>query len=1293
MKCHSQHFKYSHAVSFVACSSKSSGGVYRGPAFRSNGWKALRRLSHEAPQYCRKSVWIKSAAANVPDAGDLKEENARLLDAINIHEKEELSRLRAENTRLREVVEERWGSIPDSSKDLLRTQHAALREQARQLGVDLPSIGELLSPQNEATLPAEENGAHTGSEPSEAEVSHPENGGAANAEEAEASAEEEQEVEVVQEADGTVSFKFKKLVDVMNTIGGRQGDVPQACGHNNRSRRAALLTKPSGAALSGPRYERASDRRRVQASAEPSDLRRGIRTTSGQPPSAKPQNGKPKNGADEQPEALSAAKKRKEAEIVAEEAGGGAEDSATPVDGSQQYKANGKVMSVSEIVEEEVGAGAEVDLGITPGPVTAEPIETASSLVELAVSALLEGDSASYETAVSKVLGGKSQAAVQDLQKAVSRAVDEHDPALLTYGKPDWRYFVFPHAPVAGSSVTIYVNKATNDIIRQSPRVQVHAVFNEWELGGPSGDWFDLKPVEGACRDGGAEWWSATIPTPDDAFDLNYVFGDGDGNFDNNGGLDYKTWMLSTMTVERWEELQPDRQAAEEARRAEVERVQREEAAAAAEKAALEQDRARGEARAVSVISDFDNMQHGAVVSADSFRTVPEVLRPGTSGKLLYNAAKTSLGFMSPLPVAPTLRIGYNGWRDPQDIELEKADSKDEGDWWAAAIEVPEDAAVINFVIQYYDHYDNNGGLDYKVAVGLPGGIETHQEWQRVLSEKFREEEYVKRKVAEAEWARKCEKRAKQRAETKAKAKEVARRQMKHVLFTEPPTPVAGEELTLFYNPNNTCLHNRNQIFVKGGWNRWSHKQKFGPLEMVPPGPGEEHYRATVSVPKNAYRIDFVFSDVEDGPGTYDNRGGLDYGLPVDGCVIREPSLYVVHVAVEMAPICKVGGLGDVVTALGRAVQEEGNMVEVILPRYNFFLQSPLLGATVYEAEFDFRGDALGSVYGRNDDAMRFDWFCAAALEFLLQTGRQPDILHCHDWSTAPVAGLYWRDYHFYGLGRPRIVFTIHNAEYGLAKIGDAAHHSQRFTTVSPKYREDICGLPAIANESHKFVGIRNGIDCDIWGPRERPPLVGVVSRLTAQKGIHLIKHTAYRTLERGGQFILLGSAPDPKVQGEFNALNNELRSENAAFCFTYDEPLSHLIYAGCDLIVVPSMFEPCGLTQMIAMRYGSIPVVRHTGGLYDTVFDVDNDKGRAAWHMEGSADYIHDAVEETNGFAFEGTDPMALDYALNRALDTYYNDRDWFHSLAQRVMRQDWSWARPALDYIELYYQAMKSD
>ena len=108
-------------------------------------------------------------------------------------------------------------------------------------------------------------------------------------------------------------------------------------------------------------------------------------------------------------------------------------------------------------------------------------------------------------------------------------------------------------------------------------------------------------------------------------------------------------------------------------------------------------------------------------------------------------------------------------------------------------------------------------------------------------------------------------------------------------------------------------------------------------------------------------------------------------------------------------------------------------------------------------------------------------------------------------------------------------------------------------------------------------------------------------------------------------------------------------------------------------------------------MRYGAIPVVRATGGLKDTVFDVDCDKARAAWEMEGSTDWEADAVDATNGFSFEGADEGALDYALNRAFDAYYNDREWFRSLQQRVMSQDWSWNKPAIDYIQLYYAAMK--
>jgi starch synthase len=87
----------------------------------------------------------------------------------------------------------------------------------------------------------------------------------------------------------------------------------------------------------------------------------------------------------------------------------------------------------------------------------------------------------------------------------------------------------------------------------------------------------------------------------------------------------------------------------------------------------------------------------------------------------------------------------------------------------------------------------------------------------------------------------------------------------------------------------------------------------------------------------------------------------------------------------------------------------------------------------------------------------------------------------------------------------------------------------------------------------------------------------------------------------------------------------------------------------------------------------------------------VDSDKGRAAWELEGSTDWEGDGVDATNGFAFDGTDAGALDYALNRALDAYYNDRAWFHSLQRRVAEQDWSWNKPAVDYISLYFAALK--
>jgi len=311
---------------------------------------------------------------------------------------------------------------------------------------------------------------------------------------------------------------------------------------------------------------------------------------------------------------------------------------------------------------------------------------------------------------------------------------------------------------------------------------------------------------------------------------------------------------------------------------------------------------------------------------------------------------------------------------------------------------------------------------------------------------------------------------------------------------------------------------------------------------------------------------------------------------------------------------------------------------------------------------------------------------------------------------------VYWEDYHPYGLENPRICFSIHNFNYGVPLVAEAMEWTQRATTVSPTYAMEISGEPAINPHLSKFHGVRNGIDPDIWDPRVDPflpinfgvedlragkqrckdelrgrsnmgggdkPIVGVVTRLTTQKGVHLIKHAIYRALERGCQVVLLGSAPDEKMQEDFNQMKNELSNTywgDACLHLYYDEPLSHLIYAGADMLLVPSMFEPCGLTQLIAMAYGTVPVVRRTGGLADTVFDVDHDQAKAEW--EGM---------QPNGFSFDGADYEGMDYALNRAIDMWYDNREGFHQLQETCARQDWSWNRPVSDYEEIYRAARK--
>ncbi|XP_020232942.1 probable starch synthase 4, chloroplastic/amyloplastic isoform X2 [Cajanus cajan] len=491
------------------------------------------------------------------------------------------------------------------------------------------------------------------------------------------------------------------------------------------------------------------------------------------------------------------------------------------------------------------------------------------------------------------------------------------------------------------------------------------------------------------------------------------------------------------------------------------------------------------------------------------------------------------------------------------------------------------------------------------------------------------------------------------------------------------------------------------------------------------------------------------------------------------------PGLHVIHIAAEMAPVAKVGGLGDVVSGLGKALQKKGHLVEIVLPKYDCMqydrvhdlreldvLISSYFDRQLYKSKIwigtveglpvyfiePYHPDKFfwrGKFYGEHDDFRRFTFFSRAALEFLLQAGKKPDIIHCHDWQTAFIAPLYWDIYAPKGLNSARICFTCHNFEYQgtaaaseLESCGLDSHQQNRHdrmqdnsshervnsvkggivfsnivTTVSPTYAQEVRtpegghGLHSIlATHTKKFIGILNGIDTDAWNPSTdaflpvqysatdlqgktenkqalrrnlglssadvRRPLVGCITRLVPQKGVHLIRHAIFLTLELGGQFVLLGSSPVPHIQKEFEGIANSFQNhDNVRLILKYDESLSHAIYAASDMFIIPSIFEPCGLTQMISMRYGGIPIARKTGGLNDSVFDVDDDTIPSQFR---------------NGFTFVNADEQGLSDALVRALNLFKNNPESWKQLVQKVMNIDFSWESSSAQYEDLYIKSV---
>uniref|UniRef100_A0A3B6DJ37 starch synthase n=2 Tax=Triticum aestivum TaxID=4565 RepID=A0A3B6DJ37_WHEAT len=893
--------------------------------------------------------------------------------------------------------------------------------------------------------------------------------------------------------------------------------------------------------------------------------------------------------------------------------------------------------------------------------------------------------------------------------------------------------FVFPELVEADSVIDLYLNRSMSALASE-PDILIKGAFNGWRW-----NHFTEKLHRSELI---GDWWCCKLYIPKQAYRLDFVFFNGDTVYENNSYNDFVLHIESDIDEYSFEDFlleekqrELERLAAEEAER---ERQVEEERRKEEERAAMEADRAQSKAEVEMMRNKLQHVLGLASRYADNLWYIePSTYKGGDRVRLYYNRSSRPLNNKNEI----WLHGGYNNWTDgPSIVErLVKSEEKD-GDWWYANVTLPESALVLDWVFAdgspgNASKYDNNGKRDFHAAVSksISDDLFWVEEERRIFERLQRE-----RKEKEDAGRRKAEITARMKAEMKEKTMREFLLSQKHIVYTEPLEVRAGTTVDVLYNPSNTVLNGSPEVWFRCSFNRWTHPSgPLPPQKMVNEVNGS-HLQATVRVPLDAYMMDFVFSESEEG-GIYDNRDGMDYHIPVSDSTAKEPPMHIVHIAVEMAPIAKVGGLGDVVTSLSRAIQDLGHKVEVIFPKYDCLNLSNVKdlhcrqsftwggteikvwfgkveGISVYFLEPQNGMFWVGCVYGKNDES-RFGFFCHSALEFLLQSGSSPDIIHCHDWSSAPVAWLYKQQYVHNGLPNGRVVFTIHNLEFGVHHIGKAMAHCDKATTVSYTYSKEVSGHGSIAPHYFKFHGIRNGIDSDIWDPyndnfipvhytsenvvegkssakralqeklglhQTDSPLVGIISRLTAQKGIHLIKHAIYRTLERNGQVVLLGSAPDHRIQGDFSNLAAKLHGEfdgRVKLCLTYDEPLSHLIYAGADFILVPSIFEPCGLTQLTAMRYGSIPIVRKTGGLYDTVFDVDDDKDRA-----------REQGLEPNGFSFEGADSNGVDYALDRAITTWYDARDWFHSLCKRVMEQDWSWNRPALDYMELYHSTRKN-
>jgi starch synthase len=482
---------------------------------------------------------------------------------------------------------------------------------------------------------------------------------------------------------------------------------------------------------------------------------------------------------------------------------------------------------------------------------------------------------------------------------------------------------------------------------------------------------------------------------------------------------------------------------------------------------------------------------------------------------------------------------------------------------------------------------------------------------------------------------------------------------------------------------------------------------------------------------------------------------------------MKTSAMKVLHVAAEIFPLVKTGGLADVMAALPTALAQQGADVRLLLPGLPAILEAvqgartvidigscfgalrvrlllarmPGSKLPVYLVDAPYLYKRGGSPYQGSqgeewsDNLQRFallGWVAAHLAGEDADPQWAPDVVHAHDWHAA-MACAFVADH---PARQTATVFTVHNLAFqGLFPMHDwpllglasrlmspsgLEFHGQlsfmkaglkfadRVTTVSPSYAHEIathefgCGLDGVIRGRGAHVsGILNGIDEAVWDPAtdaaiaqpydsermagkpacrralqaelgleadDRCLLVTLISRLTSQKGLDLVLACLPEMMRAGVQLAIQGTG-EPALEAAFR-MAQQAHPGRVHVHIGYDEARAHRLMAGADAIAVPSRFEPCGLTQMYGLRYGTLPIVRRVGGLADTVVDASPEALRA-----GAA----------TGFSFDAATPAALERCLRRAVEMRADATAW-NAIRANGMAQELSWAGPARQYLALY-------